>query len=179
MIRIRFRIQLGLILSALAALLLTGCSTTGSMNLPAPAGLGDANVQFRGQDDEEDDGGLLGSWGPEEIYQRAKSAAGYGPDERIAKQLFEAGDNKFKAASQMEKSAARRTAFLDAAEDFKNAADRWPTSPLEEDSLFMLGESYFFADHYPKSAEAFDKLVTNYENTRYVHTVGTRRFAAQ
>lgn len=152
-----------------------GCTTTGVANLPAPAGLGESQVQYRGQD-EDDEGGLLGSWGPETIYRKAKSAAGYGPDETIAKSAFDQGDTKFKEATAL-KGAARREAFLEAAEKFKQAAARWPKSTIEEDALFMLGESYFFADHYPKSAEVFDKLLTKYENTRYVKTVGTRRFA--
>ncbi|MCA9218484.1 MAG: outer membrane protein assembly factor BamD [Planctomycetales bacterium] len=175
LIRIRLIIHSSLAAFGLMAIAI-GCSATGTANLPAPAGLGESQVQFRGQDEEEGDG-LLGNWGPEQLYQRAKNAAGYGPDESLAKKLFDEGDEKFKEASQMEKGEARRTAFLDAAENFKDAAARWPKSSLEEDALFMLGESYFFADHYPKAAEAFDKLVTNYENTRYVNTVGTRRFA--
>jgi len=152
-----------------------GCTTTGVANLPAPAGLGESQVQFRGQDDD-DEGGLLGNWGPESIYRKAKTAAGYGPDEGIAKRMFEEGDTKFKEATEL-KGEARTDAFLAAAESFKQAAAKWPKSTNEEDSLFMLGESYFFANHYPKSAEAFDKLLTKYENTRYVKTVGTRRFA--
>ncbi len=54
---------------------------------------------------------------------------------------------------------------------------RWPESTLEEDALFMLGESYFFSDQYYRSSENFSKLMKQYENSRHLDRVVVREFA--
>ncbi len=57
--------------------------------------------------------------------------------------------------------------FAEAATQFKDAAERWPDSALEEDAMFMSGEGYFFADRYPKANEAWEKLLKKYPNSKH------------
>ena len=60
---------------------------------------------------------------------------------------------------------------------FAVAADRWPDTPLEEDALFLQGESEFFSDQYSKAHDTYGGLLKKYINTRYLDTVAAREFA--
>lgn len=102
----------------------------------------------------------------ETLSKRLKSWAGYGPNEQLARAAFEEGRELF-----------RQGRYEEAAEKFALAADRWPDSALEEDSLFLLGESYFFADRYPKAHEAYETLLNKYEFSRHVDRTAGREFA--
>ena len=162
-----------LLMTLLPLIALTGC-VAGPMDLPAPRGVQDAAVEVRGQDTDEADG-LLGEWAPSRIYDRAKRAAGYGPNQRKAYDALEAGKALFREASSAQ--TGKRKKYLTAAKRFSSAADRWPNSAIEEDALFLAAESYFFADHYPEATEAYDAVAKKYENTRYMDTIAKRRFA--
>lgn len=101
-----------------------------------------------------------------ELKKSFKSLTGHAPDENVAKQAYNEGDALF-----------REGKYDEAAEKFAAAADRWPDSLLEEDALFMLGESYFFADKYYKARNTFDDLLKKYENSRHLDRVTVRQFA--
>jgi outer membrane protein assembly factor BamD (BamD/ComL family) len=103
---------------------------------------------------------------PEEIWKNIKKSAGYGPDEKIARQAFQEGQVLF-----------RQKKYAEAAEKFYIASWRWPESKLEEDSQFLLGESYFFNDQYGKAQDAYDSLLKSHDNTGYLDTVMAREFA--
>jgi outer membrane protein assembly factor BamD (BamD/ComL family) len=103
---------------------------------------------------------------PENIYKNLKKAAGYGPNEAIARAAFKEGQSLF-----------AQKKFVEAAVKFKEAGDRWPDTPLEEDALFLQGESYFFADEYVKANDAFEALFKKYSNTRHLETAVAREFA--
>lgn len=87
-------------------------------------------------------------------------------DEALARALFQEGAELY-----------RRKQYEEAAAKFKKAARHWPKSPLEEDALFMAGESYFFADRYPQAEVTYLELLKKYEFTRYLDTVSKRQFA--
>ena len=53
---------------------------------------------------------------------------------------------------------------------------RGPHSPIEQDAMFMLAESYFFDDRYIKARDAYDALVKEHPNTRYLDTVIDREW---
>ena len=93
------------------------------------------------------------------ITKAVKKATGKGPNREVAYKLFgEAQGLYSEAVAQRSKDAdAARKAFAAAGEKFAKAADRWPDSALEEESLYLAGESRFFADRYP---EAEDSLRT-------------------
>jgi TolA-binding protein len=103
---------------------------------------------------------------PENIYKGMVKASGYGPSEPIARAAFQEGKELF-----VQKK------YLEAAEQFKTAAFRWPDTPLEEDALFLQAECYFFADEYVKAHDAFEVLFKKYSNTRHLETAVSREFA--
>ncbi|HBO45090.1 MAG TPA: hypothetical protein DD670_14405, partial [Planctomycetaceae bacterium] len=95
--------------------------------------------------EDKDDSFSLFGWlpsAPEELYKNAKTAVGLGPDRKLAKQYLDEGLKLYEEKR-----------FAEAAAKFKAAAGRWPDSALEEDALFLQGESLFFADNYPKSQD--------------------------
>jgi len=116
--------------------------------------------------EEEKKGFELSDLAPENIYKNVKNAAGYGPNEKIAKAAMEEGKNLFQAKKYKEAGAK-----------FATAADRWPDSPLEEDALFLQSESEFFSDQYPKAHDTIGGLLKKYSNTRHLDTVIAREFA--
>jgi outer membrane protein assembly factor BamD (BamD/ComL family) len=105
---------------------------------------------------------------PENLYKNIKKAAGYGPNEKIAR-----------AAMQEGKTFYGEKKYKEAADKFATAADRCPDtgSPLEEDALYLKGESEFFSDQYPKAHDTYGGLLKKYTNTRYLDTVAAREFA--
>ena len=103
---------------------------------------------------------------PENVYKNMKNAAGYGPDEKIARAAMKEGEALF-----------RDKKYKEAAAKFATAADRWPDSPLEEDALFLKAESEFFSDQYPKAHDTYGGLLKKYANTRHLDTVCAREFA--
>lgn len=118
------------------------------------------------QSESGDAGFQLSDLKPKNLFLKAKAAAGYGPDEQVARAAYQEGDTLF-----------RQKKYAEAIEKFKTAATRWPDSILEEDALFMLGESYFFTDQYPAAHDTYTKLLKKYENTRYLETIVAREFA--
>lgn len=103
---------------------------------------------------------------PKKMWAAAKDMVGMGPDKAIANAAYAKGEQLFRDKN-----------YDDAAKEFKTAYKRWPDSALEEDAMFMLGESYFFADRYDKASDTFVNLMKKYENSRHLDKVTTRQFA--
>jgi len=103
---------------------------------------------------------------PSTVYKNFKAAIGLGPDEKIAREAYKQGEELY-----------RQKKYDEAAARFKTSAERWPDSPLEEDSLFMLGECYFFADQCSKALDTYGKLLKKHEYSRYLDKVVAREFA--
>ena len=118
------------------------------------------------QAENEGEGFELSDLSPENLYKNVKKAAGYGPNEKIARAAMDEG-----------KALFRDKEYKKAAAKFATAAGRWPDSPLEEDALFLKGESEFFADQYPEAHDTFGGLLKKYSNTRHLDTVVAREFA--
>lgn len=116
--------------------------------------------------EEDDSKNALLDLDVEKWWNDLKSAGGLGPDETLARQHYAEGMKLFKERK-----------FLEAAKLFQKAADRWPDSPLEEDSLFMTGESYFFGDRYGDAHDAFLMLFKKYEFSTHLETAVAREFA--
>ena len=114
-------------------------------------------------------GGVVHGWDlfkPKNWKKGWYRMTGRAPNEPIARQAYAEGDALFKAGK-----------YAEAAEKYKIAAIRWPESTLEEDAMFMLGESYFFSDQYYRSSETFARLLKQYENSRHLDRVVVRDFA--
>jgi TolA-binding protein len=109
--------------------------------------------------------GLIPGLDPRVQYDKVKSAVGLGPNEQFARQAYAEGDRLF-----------REKEYSAAAEKFKEAISRGPHSPIEQDAMYMLAESYFFADRYIKARDAYDALVKEHPNTRYLDTVIDREW---
>jgi outer membrane protein assembly factor BamD (BamD/ComL family) len=134
---------------------------------PPPAGaISISAVKLKEKEDEKNKGFDLSDLAPENVYKNIKNAAGYGPDEKIAKTTMDEGKALFRAKK-----------YKEAAAKFATAADRWPDSPLEEDALFLQSESEFFADQYPKAHDTIGGLLKKYPNTRHLDTAIAREFA--
>ncbi|MBX9788128.1 MAG: outer membrane protein assembly factor BamD [Pirellulales bacterium] len=91
---------------------------------------------------------------------------GVEPNEAIARKHFGAGEALFEQKD-----------FDAAAKRFRKASKRWPDSALEEDAMFMMAESWFFAERYPKASDSYMNMMKKYENSRYLDTSVSRQFA--
>jgi outer membrane protein assembly factor BamD (BamD/ComL family) len=109
---------------------------------------------------KKDDSGLIPGLDPHEQYTKIKTAVGLGPNEQIARKDYVEGDRLF-----------REKNYKAAAEKFRAAIDRGPHSAIEQDAMFMLAESYFYGDQYIKARDAYDGLVKEHTNTRYMDKV--------
>jgi outer membrane protein assembly factor BamD (BamD/ComL family) len=116
--------------------------------------------------EKKDDTGLIPGLDPSVQYGKIKTAVGLGPNEQVARQDYVEGDKLF-----------RERNFSAAAEKFKAAVERGPHSAIEQDAMFMVAESYYFADRYIKARDAYDALVKEHTNTRYMDKVIEREWA--
>ncbi|KKK73799.1 hypothetical protein LCGC14_2890200, partial [marine sediment metagenome] len=114
----------------------------------------------------EDAGFEWSDLSPTKAYKDLKTTTGYGPDEEKARTLMKEGESFFE-----------NKRYGEASDKFKAAAKRWPKSPLEEDAMFMAAESEFFADDYVKAQTGYEKLLTEYDNSRHLDTSVKRVFA--
>lgn len=113
---------------------------------------------------------------PDQLESSWKTLIGKGTNPQKARELYVAAEGKYQEALRTE-GEQRRNLLAEAAKAFKDAAERWPESALEEDALFMAGEGYFFADRYPKANEAWEKLLKKYPNSKHLDAIESRRFA--
>lgn len=104
-------------------------------------------------------------WAPENVSKSLKKAVGLGPNYKIARPAFDQGKKLYEEKK-----------YSEAITQFKTAIDRWPDSSIEEDSLYLTAESYFFADEYTKAEDFYQQVVEKYANTRYLDTISKRLF---
>jgi outer membrane protein assembly factor BamD (BamD/ComL family) len=109
------------------------------------------------------------------VRRKFKQFIGKGPDRKIARDLYAQGAAAYEAAGQLE-GEARVDKFVEAAQHFEGAADRWPDTSLEQDALYMAGDCYFFADYYVEANRQYEMLVKKYPNSRHLDVVEARRF---
>jgi TolA-binding protein len=133
--------------------------------LPTPPP-GAVSVADAKKEDEKKSGFQWSDLAPETVYKNIKAAIGYGPDEKIARASMQEGQDLFRAKK-----------YKEAGDKFATAAERWPDTPLEEDALFLEGESEFFSDQYPKAHDTYGGLLKKYTNTRHLDVVVRREFA--
>jgi TolA-binding protein len=107
--------------------------------------------------DEKPPAGLLPGLDPKEAYSKVKVAVGLGPNEQVAHDAFERGEELF-----------GKKRYDAAAEEYAKAADRATDSSLKQDAMFMLGESYYFANRYMKARDSYNALVAKYPSTHFM-----------
>ncbi|NIP85673.1 MAG: tetratricopeptide repeat protein, partial [Planctomycetales bacterium] len=64
-------------------------------------------------------------------------------NEQVARAHFQEGERRIRAGEYDEARAS-----------YEAAAAAFPKSPLQEDALFMMAETYFLEDKYPKAFTA-------------------------
>lgn len=181
---------------AFAAASFVGCASLSGQQTAPPSNVVPASATAPGEDDEKarraqyieqkyrDDfdpiqpkrATGLDALSPDNLKASMRELTGKGPSPTIARQLFAEAEELYSKATNTE-GDARIAAFTAAAEKYVEAAQRWPDSMLEEDAQFMAGESYFFADNYPKANEQYESLVKKHPNTRHMDQVDSHRFA--
>lgn len=92
-----------------------------------------------------------------------------------AKDLYRQADAQFRKAADLPKPEGKKE-FAAAAKLFEGASEAAPGTAIEQEALFMLGESLFFADYLPDADEAYARLQKNYPRNQYSDQVGARRF---
>jgi outer membrane protein assembly factor BamD (BamD/ComL family) len=126
---------------------------------------------------ESDSSGLLNlDQLSKQVTSTAKTAVGKGYNPDKARELYADAEQRYREAFASA-DENRRDELLDVASSFHKAADHWPDSAMEQDALFLAGESYFFADHYPKANESYEQLLQKFPNSKYMDMVESRRFA--
>ena len=109
--------------------------------------------------------GLL-ALAPDYTWKEFKKAMGWGPDQKLAREAYDRGQALYNAKN-----------YDEAAKEFYTASWCWPDSTMEEDAMFLEGESYFFSDHYGSAQDSYVNLLKKHDNTRYLDTVVARLFA--
>lgn len=118
----------------------------------------------------------LSALDPTNLGDNIKRATGKAADPDAARQAYAEGEALFLAAESLEPGHQRRQQFRRAASKFLNASDKWTGSEVDQDSLFMAAESYFFADDYPDANDLFEQLAKDYPNNRHTDLLNARRF---
>ena len=93
-----------------------------------------------------------------------------------AKELYREGDAIFKAASEQPGDERKKT-FIKAAKLFGRAGEAAPGTALQQDAMFMQGESLFFADHLVDATDVYEKLQKEFPRNRHIDHVAARLFS--
>jgi len=169
----------------------SGCSLVkstkdGFANLLSPSGTGlSSRDNGSGTRDDIDFGQsnpnrlVFSDFAPSEISTTVRTRLS-GEDRTAAEKQFREAQMTYSQAidlwDQDKESAEAHTQFLKAARQFRLAAASWKDSALEQDSLFMIGESQFFAHQYVLANRAYEQLVSRYPGTQQMDLVQNRRY---
>lgn len=168
-------------LAALAVLAIApGCrlfrpdsaSSSGAISSPSDV----RPVSFEDEDDVEKQDLSLEDFYPDKIGKTVKKIYTAPPDKKQAKNTFDEADAIFRQATALPAGEERQRLFLEAAQKYLLAAERFPNSALEQESLFQAGECYLEASYYWESNRAYERLVKAYPNNRYLDIVENRRY---
>lgn len=114
---------------------------------------------------------------PDRIGKTVKKMVSEPPNKKEAQRTFDEADATFRQANALPIGSERQKLFLEAGRKYLIAAEKFPNSAIEQESLFMAGESYFQADYYWESNRSYENLIKAYPNNRYLNEVEKRRYA--
>ena len=97
-------------------------------------------------------------------------------DSDRAQSLYQQGDAAFRQATELPEGE-RVKQFSKAATLFRRAGEASPGTALQQDALFMQGESLFFADHLTDAAETYGKLQKEFPRNRHSDRIAARLFS--
>ena len=170
------------VLAALAVLAFaSGCrlfrpnasATTGAISSPSDVRL----ASYDGEEGEQKKDLSLEDFYPDRITKTVKRMVSEPPNKKEAKKNFDEADAIFHQANALPIGDERQKLFLEAARKYTVAAEKFPSSAIEQESLYMAGEAYFWADYYWESNRSYEKLIKAYPNNRYLDEVEKRRYA--
>ncbi|MBC7853709.1 MAG: hypothetical protein IAF94_09760, partial [Pirellulaceae bacterium] len=136
-----------------------------------------SQASFEADDGEPSKGFGLEDLYPDNLGKTVKRVVSEPPNKKEAKKSFDDADAIFRQANALPVGDERQKLFLEAARKFLVAAERFPNSAIEQESLYMAGEAYFQADYYWESNRSYEKLIKAYPNNRYLDEVEKRRYA--
>ena len=175
----KLSLQITLLAALLAPTIAGGCKVfqpqapAASDGISSPSDVRQASFE---SDDPEQKGLSLEDFYPDKIAKTAKRLVTEPPNKKEASKTFDEADAAFRQAAALPAGDERQRLYLEGAREFSIAAERFPNSALEQDSLFLAGECYFFADYYWEANRSYEKLIKAYPNNRYLDTVEARRF---
>jgi outer membrane protein assembly factor BamD (BamD/ComL family) len=174
-------------------LLACGCASLGTRAKPTKASITDETANGETQvrqasyendseipdylADEENKPSMWDSMNPFKWSQSKtyKKLTGQEPKPELARALYTQAEEKYRQGVNAPPEA-REKLLLEAAAKYAEAAKRWPDSALEQDGLYMAGESYFFADAYVKANGQYELLIKKYPGTKHMDTIDARRY---
>ena len=153
------------LLAALTLMTAAGCGSLGSRETyraqsPGMGGMGGMPRPPR-PSDEPIEPTLI-----EKFFNRISDSFKPDPNAEKARQLYADADRAF------EKKEYRQARKL-----YEQAAALAPTSLIEENALFMIGECHFFRDDYSRATDAYQLLMKRYSNTRHMDLVTSRLYS--
>ena len=113
---------------------------------------------------------------PDRIGKTVKRMYTAPPDKKVAKKTFDEADAIFRQATALPAGDERQKLFLEAGRKYLVAAERFPNSALEQESLFQAGECYVEAEYFWEANRSYERLVKAYPNNRYLDVVENRRY---
>jgi outer membrane protein assembly factor BamD (BamD/ComL family) len=153
--------HLAVLLSVLAA---SGCQSWlgGEQHVrsQSPGGLGSMPRPPQTPKSGEDEPTLA-----ESVSERISKLWKPNPDAAKAREAFQEAEQNF-----------AKKEYGSAVGLYQQAADLAPDSVMEEDSMFMVGECYFFDDKYSNAAGAYHRLLAKYNNSRHLDRVVARLY---
>ena len=93
-----------------------------------------------------------------------------------AKDLYKKGDALFRSGEKLPRNQ-RQGVFKKAAGLFHDAGEAAPGTALQQDALFMQGESLFFADRLVEASEVYETLQKDFPRNRHIDRVASRLFS--
>jgi outer membrane protein assembly factor BamD (BamD/ComL family) len=115
--------------------------------------------------DEAPPAGLLPGLDPKQVYSKVKTSVGLGPNDKVAHEAFQRGEELF-----------GEQRYGAASEEYSKAAGRASNASLKQDAMFMLAESYFFDDRYIKARDSYNALVAKYPSTHHMDVLIEREW---
>lgn len=116
--------------------------------------------------DDKKNEGLLPGLDPKQNYKKAKAAVGLGPNEQRARVAYDEGQALFGEGK-----------YGKAAKRFTEAAQRWPSSSIEQRAMYQEANCYFYDDKYVEARDKYAELLEKYPNSGQVDSVIERLWA--
>ena len=157
------------LLLATCSFLLTASTAEAQLKLPKFPSFGSSDSDQETRPETET---------PQDLTESALRLIGKDERSRLerAKTDYVKADELFRQATTLPKGE-RGKLFKKAGQLFDDAAEEARGMALEQDALFMQGESYFFANDLIRSRDAFQQLQKEYPRNRHTDRAAARLFS--